>query len=160
MMHRSVGSRVFAALFAPWFAVVMAEPASLHTCSEHSLHAVVAAGALIDLQTQRAVQMEDAGHAAHAEHARLAGHAEHARMHHDHGSADESMPPAHERTHHCTCIGGCCAVQPVSAPASSALSWLPAEVRTEQARPAAEGVRRTAAAHILPFANGPPIARA
>ncbi|HVT40481.1 MAG TPA: hypothetical protein VHE78_15670 [Gemmatimonadaceae bacterium] len=148
MMHRSLGSRVFTALFAPWFALVMAEPASLHTCSEHSLHGVIAADALHDGLTERA------GYAGHA------GHAGHGRLQHDHGMADQSAPPVHERQHQCTCIGGCCAAQPVSAPAGSALSWLPAAVRTQQPLASAQGIRRSAAAHVLPFANGPPAARA
>jgi hypothetical protein len=147
MMRRSVASRVFAAFFAPWFALVMAEPASLHTCPEHSVHGVIAAGAL------------EHGQAAHAGRVERAGHADHSRMQHDHVMPDDTAPPAHDRSHHCTCIGGCCAAQPVSAPASSALSWLPADVRAEQPLPAAEGVRRSAAAHVLPFANGPPPAR-
>ncbi len=132
-MQRSPATRVLAAVIAPWFAIVMAEPAALHQCAMHSGHAVHAA----------------AGTMAHQ-------HGMDARA----DAVPGRAPSRDEAARYCTCLGGCCAAAPVAVPVTSELSWIPSSIRSESRAEAAEQVLPAAAGHLLPFANGPPAARA
>jgi hypothetical protein len=79
-------SRTVAAVYALWFAVVLVEPAALHTCAMHgSLHAAMHG------------TMPVSGH-THGPHDMSSAH-QHA--------ADSSQQ--NERKTPCTCIGACCA---------------------------------------------------
>ena len=135
MARRSRWNRTFAAVFAPWFAVVMAEPAALHTCAMHSGHGVpTSAGVAVS------------GHAAHS-----------LLMEHSTTEAGDDAPSVpHDAGKQCTCLGGCCAAAPVATPAATELSWAPAEIRQQRQELPECGVRATATDHALPFANGPP----
>lgn len=126
-MRRSPVARLFAAVLAPWFALVMAEPAALHQCAMHSRHGV----------TTMASQ-----HATHA-------HAVPVRA-----------PDPDQTARHCTCLGGCCAAAPVAVPGAVEFSFAPASVRSGRSAQPAEQFAPAAAEHLLPFANGPPAARA
>jgi hypothetical protein len=145
-MRRSLSSRLFAALFAPWFAFVVAEPVPLHDCPVHSAHAVSGVSALAP----------DA-----ASHAMMMAHGEM-----DHAAMQESAPAEHHHGsehaghHQCCCLGMSCASAIVAlAPAPLPLAWVPVEVVRNVPRPAAIPLAPSGADHVLPFANGPPAAR-
>jgi hypothetical protein len=126
-MRRSFWHRALAALMAGWLAIVMAEPAVLHACPMHGgAHAAAQGG-------------EGSAMAMHG----VAGH------------SSDAPPPA--RGHQCTCLGQCCAPVGVAAPA--ALVALGPALERAAARDAGlpdfEYVP-VAAAHVLPFPNGPP----
>ena len=128
-MRRSLWHRALAACMAAWLAIVMAEPALLHACPMHG-------GAHAAMQGGRASAMPMAhGAAAH--------------------SSDAPAQPAHG--HQCTCLGQCCAPVGVAAPAA-VVALRPA---LERAATADSGLPDfeyvpVAAAHVLPFPNGPP----
>ena len=131
-MQRSPATRVLAAVFAPWFAIVMAEPAALHQCAMHAGHAVhVAAPAM--------------------------GHAHGMQAHGDDTPAH--APGEDSAARYCTCLGGCCAAAPVAVPVASELSRIPSQVRAVPRPHPVEEVVSAAAEHLLPFANGPPVPR-
>lgn len=129
-MRRSPVTRVFAALLAPWCAVVMAEPMALHECAMHSGHSGQAA-AVSHMHGMSAT-------------AATAGNAVPARPGHD-GAAK-----------YCTCLGGCCAATGASVPSTIELSFAPTVVREARAQAPVALVVPAAAEHVLPFANGPP----
>lgn len=139
-MRRPLWSRALAALLAVWFAIVMAEPAALHSCPMHGGPAVAAASG--------------GHHAAPAPEAAASIHAA-AR----HGMAHHGAPVPADRGagHQCTCLGRCAAGVGAAAPAARVV--LAQAVETAAARdsglPDHEYVP-VAAAHVLPFANGPP----
>ena len=131
-MRRSFWHRALSAFLAAWLAIVMAEPAALHTCPTHGgSHAAAMHGA----GAASAMAMGDAMSAHHG--------------------AGTPGRPAHR--HQCTCLGQCNAPVGVAAPAAL-VALLPA-VETSATRdsglPDHEYVP-VAAAHVLPFANGPP----
>ena len=130
-MRRSLWHRALAAVMAAWLAIVMAEPAVLHACPMHG-----------------GVGMTHAASAAHGVAMEMTHHAASA-------PADSPAQPAHG--HQCTCLGQCSAPVGVAAPA--ALVALAPTIETVAARdgglPDFEYVP-VAAAHVLPFANGPP----
>jgi hypothetical protein len=134
-MRRPLWNRAVAAVMAVWLAIVMAEPAALHSCPMHGGLAVGAS-------------------AAGQEHAVSA-------VPHP-GSTDAAMhrgapAPGHGGGHQCTCLGRCAAAVGVAAPAPRVV--LTSVVETAATRdsglPDFEYVP-VAAAHVLPFANGPP----
>ncbi|MEP7345713.1 MAG: hypothetical protein ABI877_10615 [Gemmatimonadaceae bacterium] len=136
MSRHPLWSRALAAVIAPWFALVMAEPAALHTCSVHS-------GAIPNVT------------------ATAPATASHSMAAHNHGgmnaSAAEQAPAApHHGGNQCSCLGGCCAPSPVRLDTPSVLSWLPVEVLQERPRAATDEIRASADEYLLPFANGPP----
>ena len=139
-MHRPFWYRAVAAVMAVWLAIVMAEPAALHACPMHGgvMHGVAGAG------TRSAAGAAGASDAAAA----------HAAMGHDAASHER---PAHGTGYQCTCLGRCTAPVGAAAPAA-AVALLPT-VETSATRDAGlpdfEYVP-VAAAHVLPFANGPP----
>jgi len=131
-MRRSLWHRALAAVMAAWLAIVMAEPALLHACPTH-------------------------GGAAGEAHAAVAQHG--AAMGMTHGKApatgDAPAQPAHG--HQCTCLGQCHAPVGVAAPAAlvSLASGLEVAAARDSGLPDFE-YAPVAAAHVLPFANGPP----
>ena len=129
-MRRSFWHRALSAFLAAWLAIVMAEPAALHTCPTHGgSHAAAMPGAASAMAMGEAMS-----------------------AHHRAGTPER---PA--RGHQCTCLGQCNAPVGVAAPAAL-VALLPA-VETSATRdfglPDYEYVP-VAAAHVLPFANGPP----
>lgn len=128
-MRRSLWHRAFAAVMAAWLAIVMAEPAVLHACPMHGgAHAAIESG------SASAMTMA-------------------------HGAAAQSSDrPSHPAPgHQCTCLGQCCAPVGVAAPAALvALAPAPESAAARDAGlPDFEYVP-VAAAHVLPFPNGPP----
>ena len=136
MQRHSPSSRVLAAIIAPWFAIVMAEPAALHTCSVHSGTAVGATAAA----------------PATASHS-LAVH-QHSAENPESGHSSPASP--HHGGKQCTCLGGCCAASPVSIDRPSFLSWIPAQLQRERPIAPAGESRAAPGDYLLPFANGPP----
>jgi hypothetical protein len=144
-MRRSRSFRLFAALFAPWFAVVVAEPVPMHDCPQHSLRAAAA-------------------HTMAASHGTSAGERGTSSLQHS-GMEQSNSGRGHDATgqaahHQCCCIGTCCAAAPASVARAEPLAWVPATLRSETLSGPAEWFAPTAAPHTLPFANGPPAARA
>ena len=134
-MHRSLSFRLFAALFAPWFALTVAEPSAVHDCPIHSVHAVALHG------------MPD--------HAMMADGA----MDHAAAPADQGVPQ-HGSHHLCCCPDSSCAAAVVAftSPAGQ-LDWVPAEIQRVVPQLMAVAVVPASAEHTLPFANGPPASR-
>ncbi|HEV8408999.1 MAG TPA: hypothetical protein VGQ30_00735 [Gemmatimonadaceae bacterium] len=140
-MRRSLSARVFAALFAPWFAFVVAEPVPLHDCPVHSIHAVEAPAA------EAAAPMMANGEMDHAAMA-------HAAPAHHHGA------PEHAGHHQCCCLGMSCASTAVAlVPSPMTLAWIPLEIQRVAMWPASTPHARASGDHTLPFANGPPALR-
>ena len=134
-MRRSLSFRLFAALFAPWFALTVAEPLALHDCPIHSVHAV-AAHSVADH-----TMMADGG----MDHAT-------APAHHD--------APGHGSHRQCCCPDSSCASAIVALTSSAPqLAWVPAQIQRDVPRAAADAWVLSNAEHVLPFANGPPAAR-
>ena len=125
-MHRSVASRLFAALVAVWFTINMVEPAWLHACPVHD--------GLVITST-----------AAHHS-------AESGSMGHHDGSHQDGQ--SRNATHLCQCLGACTAAAMVAAPVSSPIATRVVSVAApglpEYSHPVFER------AYELPFANGPP----
>ena len=140
-MRRSLPFRLFAALFAPWFAFAVAEPAALHECPIHSVHAVAA--------------HSSAGHSMTADHSMMADGVM------DHATAPEHRDVSTHGTHtQCCCPDSSCAAAVVALTTSApALAWVPAQIQREAPRSAAVAFVPTSAEHTLPFANGPPAER-
>jgi hypothetical protein len=129
-MRRPWWERSFAALFALWFALSLAEPAALHSCPVHGGGLVVA---------DAATPAPDAAH-AHAGHA-------------DPGPSDQ------QQHHGCTCLGDCSVGGAASGlPSASARIASVATRPVRVALPPATPSVATGAPHTLPFANGPPLA--
>jgi hypothetical protein len=143
-MRRSLSFRLFAALFAPWFAVVVAEPVPLHDCPMHSQHPAAAHA----MASSHATPVAALGAPAMP----------HSGMEQSNGGHEPGAPehPAH---HQCCCIGTCCATALAPVARGAQLAWVPAELKSEAAPTAAKSFAPTAAPHALPFANGPPAAR-
>jgi hypothetical protein len=125
-MHRSVASRLFAALVAVWFTINMVEPAWLHACPVHDGLVIATA----------------ADHHA----------AESGSMAHHGASHGDSQSP--DKAHLCQCLGACTAAAMVAAPVSSQIVTGVVRVAAprlpEYFHPVFER------AYELPFANGPP----
>jgi hypothetical protein len=125
-------SRLFAALFAVWFAVVIGDPGVLHSCAMHGTG-----------HGSHGSASATATHGAHAGQAAMAGH-------HADGPAPHQPAP-------CSCVGHCCAAPAVvTLPVADALE-LPAvaQVCAEPIPPAVSDAPASPALR-LPFANGPP----
>jgi hypothetical protein len=132
MLRRSPGTRLFAAAFAPWLALVMAEPVALHECAMHSGHGV---------QATTTAMAHQHGTGAHAD------------------TVPAHTPSRDAAANYCTCLGGCCAAAAVALPGAVELSFAPASVRAERCAEPCEQAVPAAGEHLLPFANGPPAAR-
>ena len=130
-MRRSLSSRIFAAFFAPWFAIVVAEPVPLHDCPEHSLHPA----------------------AAHAGMEHPGAAQEHSHATEKHGA------PGNAAHRHCCCLGTSCATALAPLDRAPQLAWVPAEQRREAPPVFAASFTPASAEHFLPFANGPPATR-
>ncbi len=145
MSRHSRWSRLFATLFALWFAAMVGDSGMLHSCAMHG----AAAGHAT--HPGRDVRAPAARHTALATHD---GHADGHRAHHD-ASPHESKQPTQPAP--CTCVGQCCAVTAVAPLPALATLVVPAAVAQERdplepqrpAPPATPDLR-------LPFANGPP----
>ena len=126
-MPRSLWHRVLSAFVAVWLALVLGEPAVLHACPMHG--GAPAAGVLA-----------------------AAGVPDAAAGHHEHGA-----PAAPSGGHQCTCLGHCSAPVGVAAPAAAVALVPSADAASTRDRglPDYEYVP-VVAAHVLPFANGPP----
>jgi hypothetical protein len=144
-MRRSLSFRLFAALFAPWFAVVVAEPVPLHDCPMHSLHPA-AAHAMASSQAAPAVESNMSARP-------------HADMEQSNGGHGREAP-GHAAHHQCCCMGACCAAALAPIEHVAQLCWVPAAVRSEAAPSRSDSFAPAATEHALPFANGPPAARA
>lgn len=127
--------RAFALLQAVWLAVLIAEPASLHTCAMHS------AGT--------------GGHTAHApipvvadEHAHHGAH--HASAASEQTDVDESAATV------CQCLGECCGPTTATLPELPTVPVLGATRAAAAVVPRASSDVSRAPDLKLPFANGPP----
>ena len=152
MSPRNWLRRPFAALLAVWFALVMVEPAALHSCPVHAGHAAAGHGPAAG-EPASSVGMAGGVHSAHMSGASVT----------ESGRADDAAVPGHPGSPHhadCTCPGACTA--------SSGAIALPAAVLVRPLTITIVGVSPilTAAApasarapFILPFANGPPLLR-
>jgi hypothetical protein len=133
-MFTSSWKRALALLAGIWLAIVMAEPAALHSCP---LHGSAAAG-------------------AHA------GMAHDGVAHGTHGARAEQSPahaPLRDAGHQCSCLGDCGigGLQQALLPDGHPARWVPAAVlRGATAIPRALAAAPPASDHVLPFANGPP----
>jgi hypothetical protein len=131
-------SRLFHALFAVWFAVVIGDPGVLHACPMHGGHGTSHAAA--------ASSASDASDQHESHGASTSGQA-----------SDEAPPP--DASAPCTCVGHCSAAPaalPLPAPATVHVADVAAEVRRPASAPAP--VVAPEPALRLPFANGPPTA--
>ncbi len=141
-MHYPFARRAFAALFAPWFAIVVTEPVPMHDCPVHSIHAV------------------------HAEHSASAHGMEMDKMpaaeHDGMAMGDASLPAqSSPHSHHqCCCLDRCSAAVVAHVSKAPQLEWIPFEIRRAIARPDAAIPAPTSAGHVLPFATAPPAASA
>ena len=131
-MHRSASVRFLAAIVAAWLAIVLAEPAALHTCAAH--------GSAASASTT-------------GEHGAHAGHGGHA---HEAGAPTGSDAP---ESHQCSCVGHCASGSVAAlAPADPAIG---ATILLASTGGSIRDPRFTpvAADFVLPFANGPPLRR-
>lgn len=148
--HRSRWSRPFTALFALWFAVVLGDAGTLHSCAMHG-GGMGGHGGHGGHGGQGAAHQQATGSAA--------GH-QMDRMHGEQAAAHETPPAGSQRRAApgpCTCLGHCCAVT-VAVPLPT-VATLPVPVAVAEARHPLEApaVVAPAAPDLrLPFANGPP----
>lgn len=135
LMRRSPPFRLFAAFFAPWFAFAVAEPAALHECPVHSVHAAASHPMAGHVMTDGAA-MDDLAAPAHP-------------------------GPSHEGSHHrCCCPDSSCASAAVALVVSEPrIDWVPAKLQLDVLPAPASSFVPASAEHALPFANGPPAAR-
>jgi hypothetical protein len=128
-MRRTWWSRTCAALFAVWFTVNAVELAALHACELHEapLASATASGA------------------PHTHH----GHDGH------HALGSDAGQPG-DQTSCCTCPADCNPVSPGALPIATTGPVVATTATTDTGLPDYEYVP-VAAAHVLPFANGPPI---
>jgi hypothetical protein len=143
-MRRSLPTRLFAAFFAPWFALVVAEPVPMHECPEHSLHPAASHAVLA-----AALAQAD----AHGEHSMPQGDMEQMGATHGHRSS------SHTSHRYCCCLGACSAAAVAALTTPPRLAWLPLEIRRIASHLSAGSFSPASAEHALPFANGPPAAR-
>jgi hypothetical protein len=143
-MRRSLSFRLFAALFAPWFAVVVAEPVPLHDCPMHSLHPAAAH----PMASSSVTPAGGRGMSGMA-HAGL----EQSKSFKEHGL------PTHPAHHQCCCMGASCATALAAIARVPHLAWIPVQLRSETVPTFAASFANSSAEHVLPFANGPPAAR-
>jgi hypothetical protein len=131
-MHRRMWERVFAAVMAVWLAVVVAEPAFLHSCPMHgSAHSIAPA----------AVSPTTAAHEHHAPST----------------ASEAPSEPVAPAGHYCTCLGDCgLATTAVIPPAVITRAVAITTISYQLALPASEHTPPSPAT-LLPFANGPPV---
>jgi len=137
-MHRTLLTRIVSAAFAVWFAVFTAEPVVLHTCPVHD--GPGGAASHLEHGMTGAMQMNAAGHASDA------------------GQKGGGTP--HEAgAKVCQCPGNCCNAAPI---ALRAFPVLDAPAVVELAASGLPDYEYVAVSRslLLPFANGPPTARA
>jgi len=126
--------RPFAALIAVWFALIMVEPAALHSCPVHAAHASPSVS-LAD---------EHAGHGG-----AMASHG---------NAADASQSTGHHDDHAaCTCPGRCTAsTVGVALPGAVVGSTVALTIATIDEPVATATFTPVRAPFVLPFPNGPP----
>ena len=134
-MRRSLWSRSFAAVLSAWFAVVTVDPTLVHSCPMHQgeLDRNAPGG-----QPSALIPTAGETHGHDARHADAAA---------EHQEQEQSC---------CTCIGQCGAPPSAWSPALGAMSMAIAVAMVDRGVPDYAYVP-VAAAHVLPFANGPPI---
>ena len=141
-MRRSTPSRVFAVLFAPWFALVVAEPVPMHDCPMHSVH-----GAAMPHMTGDAGKSA-VGDASQDRPEAAGNHVSNTR------GRDMPSPPRH---HQCCCLGSCCAAAPMTPTRAQHAACVPVEFQRDLPPVTGTQVVAASAEHILPFANAPPV---
>ncbi|HEX4682128.1 MAG TPA: hypothetical protein VH277_05435 [Gemmatimonadaceae bacterium] len=119
---------------AVWLAFSLSEPAILHSCPVHSGHA--------------------SSHGMHAMHAMNATHGESTHGMREHGSSTQNDQSG---GHACTCTSSCCCTPPVGLAAGSVSLALAEPAPAHDAGIAEYSHIPAAAAHVLPFAIGPPV---
>lgn len=137
-MLRARWMRAVSALVAIVFSVFTTEALVLHPCPMHDAVAFTYA----------------AGHA----HGAMSAHAAHAAPHADHGTPAQhgDQETDGHGGHGCSCPGTCTAGAALALPSSGIRDW-PVVVALARAHPwPAQSHAPEAAAHLLPFANGPP----
>jgi len=144
-MHRSFFTRIVSAVFAFWFAVFTAEPVALHTCPVHD---------------------GPGGAASHMEHGGVASAGSAMHMsdamagHHAAGQKKGTeRAPQHAGAQDCQCPGSCCNAAPIALRAFPVLDVPPVIELADSGLPDYEYVA-VSRSLLLPFANGPPTARA
>jgi hypothetical protein len=125
-MRRPIWSRALAALFALWFTVYTVEPVALHACDVHDAPRGAAAA------TMQSADMH-AGHSV--------------------ATTDDGEPSG--KTSCCTCPGDCATTSLTVLPTTATVVSVVTTATTDSGLPDYEYVP-VAAAHVLPFANGPP----
>lgn len=156
VMARRLSTRITAALVAPWLAFVLAEPVPMHECAVHGIHASGSHGA----GSRAAGAHTAASHAgAGVAHGMDAG-MQMPVAQGDHGAQPEGSPDSSGGHRHCSCLGGCCAAAPVTLVGAPELAFAPEQVRAETSVARSAEFAPASAEHVLPFANGPPVARA
>lgn len=129
LLHRSL-----AGIFAAWFVGVMVDSALMHSCPMHGIPGIQAEAAHHDSAPQPAL---DEAHA-----------------HDGHGAAATSGDEAPTESC-CTCVGDC-GVPPLAwTPLAGVVPVPDVAATADRGLPVHEYVA-VAAAHVLPFANGPP----
>lgn len=126
-MHRPSWSRALSALFALWFTVYTVEPAALHACDVHDAPRATAAAGTTH---------------AHATHAAQSD------------ATPETGQPS-DGNACCTCPGDCATPSPVALTAAHVALVVPTATTSDTGLADYE-YAPVAAAHVLPFANGPP----
>ena len=131
-MRRSTGSRIFAALWAIWFATALSEPAALHACAMHGL-----------------------AHGVHAAQPQSGSSASAPVAPHAHAAKSGKAPgPTHAD---CTCIGGCCVAIAADGRDATIALIVPAAFLTATVMPAAAwGYRPTTPEYARPPSHAPP----
>lgn len=148
-------ARLFALLLGTWFVLLRTEPVALHACQMHHAgghaHGGPAAAVVAIPAATSPVPVEH----DHAEHHH--GAATHAAVAAEMAS---STPDAPEPTDPagCLCLGACCSAGLSVTVPLPAVSWQAVIVQRGLDHPVEAPVvaLRTADAHRLPFANGPP----
>lgn len=140
-MRRSWWSRSFAAIFAVWFAFLVAEPLTvMHQCPMHD----------------GVMAMQNVGDVGPMHHVDMHGSAHHGSATHEH-SVPGSHDPAHHTGHQCTCIGDCAGVATVGLPVQRAAFILAIETAATRDTGLPDyAYIPVAIQHLLPFQNGPP----
>jgi hypothetical protein len=149
MSPRNWLRRPFAALLAVWFALVMVEPAALHSCPVHAGHAAAGHGPAAG-EPAPSVGMAGGAHSAHMSGASVT----------ESGRADDAGAPGSPHHADCTCPGACTASSgAIALPAAVLVRPLTITIVGVSPIPTTVAPASARAPFILPFANGPPLLR-
>jgi uncharacterized protein involved in copper resistance len=152
MLRVTTARRLLATLLAPWLAVFLTLPETLHSCAMHSVRG--AAHAHANVHAAASVVAPAAPMAHHQmDGASMAGMSHDGTSAASHGAPDASSPAGT----HCTCPEGCCTAAAPVALAPVSLQWVRELLGHQEPQyPRAQVAVASAADHRLPFANGPP----